>query len=62
MPSLIENLKESLKETKNRLELINEHGNNALNVIYHHGFPQIRGNIQEFLPKEIQGLELRIRQ
>ncbi|RDU35989.1 hypothetical protein DRW41_15460 [Neobacillus piezotolerans] len=64
MNHLVGNLKSSLEETKERLNLLNAHGVEAVNILY----PGLNYSgllfykLLESLPKEIERLEKRIRE
>jgi hypothetical protein len=61
---LLRNLKASLEQTKERLNLLNERGVEALNILYpglnYSGM--LYYQLLESLPKEIQQLEKRIKE
>lgn len=64
MAYLLRNLKASLKQTKERLNLLNERGVEALNILYP-GLNYGGGlyyQLLESLPKEIEQLEKRIKE
>jgi hypothetical protein len=60
---LLENLKASLEQTKERLNLLNERGVEALNILYqglNYG-GMLYYQLLETLPKELEQLEKRIK-
>jgi hypothetical protein len=64
MADLLSNLKASLEETKERLNLLNEHGVEAINILYpglNYG-GMLYYQLLESLPKEIEQIEKRIKQ
>ncbi|WP_043932570.1 hypothetical protein [Bacillus sp. EB01] len=64
MANLLGNLKASLEQTKERLNLLNELGVEALNILYpglNYG-GMLYYQLIDSLPKEIEQLEMRIKE
>ena len=64
MTNLLSNLKASLEETKERLNLLNERGVEAINILYPglNYSEMLYYQLLESLPKEIEHIEKRIRE